>query len=134
MYVPISYAENCDRDSCICSIHDDFVQIAEERITNAITHDERKEQIIEEFELELVDLGYINDDVNELDGEGEDINDASVIGGIGEGDDISGETTELEEEKILCSFGKDEDGVTQFAELNELSYELFCLGEGGRQQ
>ena len=81
MYVPISYAETCDRDSCICSIHDNFVQIAEERITSAITHDERKEQIVEEFELELLELGFIDDDDgNEEDGsDGEwvDINDAS---------------------------------------------------------
>ena len=43
MEVPITYAESCDRESCICNTHDDFVKIAEERISSAITHDERKE-------------------------------------------------------------------------------------------
>ena len=50
MEVRVTYANNCDRESCICAIHDDWVAIAEERIASAITHDERKEEIIQQFE------------------------------------------------------------------------------------
>ena len=37
--VPLSYAESCDRESCICSNHANFVIIAEQRIAGAKTFD-----------------------------------------------------------------------------------------------
>ena len=61
MEVQVTYAESCDRESCICAIHDNFIEIAEDRITSAISHDERKEQIIQLFEEELEEQGIIID-------------------------------------------------------------------------
>ena len=59
MKVRVTYAKNCDRESCICAIHDNWVAIAEERIDTAITHKERKEEIIKQFEEELAEQGLI---------------------------------------------------------------------------
>lgn len=30
--VPVSFAKSCERDACICTIHDDYEKISKERI------------------------------------------------------------------------------------------------------
>ena len=50
--VPLSYSQDCDREKCICSNHDNYFEIAQERIENALTIEERREILEELFELE----------------------------------------------------------------------------------
>ena len=74
--VPVSYAETCDRDSCICQIHDDFSRIALERVEQSMSHDELKKLIIDLFEDELEELGLDRSDLVDRDNQesGEDGN------------------------------------------------------------
>ena len=51
--MPLSYAESCDRDKCICESHQNYERIAEQRLEESQSLDQQIEQLIEEFKEEL---------------------------------------------------------------------------------
>jgi len=54
--VPLSYAESCERDKCVCSSHDNFVEMAEKRVAEAQTLEERIQKLVEDFQNEIEGL------------------------------------------------------------------------------
>ena len=51
----MTYAKSCDREKCICSSHDNYLEIAETRLATAQTLSERQKELIEEFEAEIAE-------------------------------------------------------------------------------
>ena len=131
--VPQVYAESCDRERCICTNHENYAVIAEQRIVESQSLDQKINQLLDDWEeetnpVQIVEVPVVVEEKEEEEEEPEEKEAISVkdVTGI----DAKQISTSGGKIPILqCKFGKDKNGVELNAEIDLIKFDLICSGQ-----